>query len=146
MKKVLICVDMTKDSLSLSKKTLKEIDVLGFDQIHLVHAFKENVYDFDFYFTTYPIKEDFEKINQSVLDNLNNLITASEISSKDKVITNCIISDSPKESIDSYIKENNIDVVYVSTRGKYGMNNFFASSFAEYLLRHTAAELRVTRS
>ena len=108
MKKVLICVDMTKDSLRLSKKTLKEIDGLGFDQIHLVHAFKENVYDFDFYFTTYPIKEDFEKINQSVLENLDNLITASEITSKDKVITNCIISDSPKESIDSYIKENNI--------------------------------------
>jgi nucleotide-binding universal stress UspA family protein len=146
-KKIMVCVDMSDESLDLLKEKLKSWDWAGYDEIHFVHSFSLQVYTDAFYFITYPLEDQYEGVEKSVLEVLKDLEKAI-ISKEEKLHIKYMVklSTSPKETIADYAKEHCIDEMVIGTRGVHGMAGIFSSSFAEYMVRNAPCELRILRT
>ncbi|MBT4791108.1 MAG: universal stress protein [Halobacteriovoraceae bacterium] len=146
MKKVMVCVDLSDESIEFFKKSLKAVDWSGIDEVHFVHGFQKHIYADNFYFTTFPLETEFADIEKSVVDVMKTF--EAEIygdKKKPNIVNKCIISNTPKKAMSEYAKESNVDEMIIATRGHTGIEGLFASSFAEYMLRHAACNLRILR-
>ena len=146
MKKLMICIDLTDYSLDVFRKALKDWDWGAYSEVHFVHAFRKKVFADNFYFTTFPHKEEEMDIMKSVEDVLAN--SASQIIPKDhnlKRVYKCLMTLAPKEEIKDYAKKNGIDMMLIGTKEKNGIEGFFASSFAEYMVSHAHCALTIVR-
>lgn len=146
MKKLMICVDVTDESINSYKRQLKEFNWQGWDEIHLVHGFETQVYADTFYFASYPLESQMDDIEKSVEGILSGL--AKEVMPEDysaNVIAKCIFSNSSRVSLKEYAEDNKIDEMIIETRGKHGIASLFSSSFAEYMVEHAPCRLMILR-
>ncbi len=147
MNKVMVCVDMTDESVELYKDNLKSLDWSHVDEVHLVHAFQLVKYTDTFYMVSYPQETEHGEIEKSVDEILERL--AEDVfpgADKPKIITKCIFSAAPKEGLVEYATDNKITEMIIGTRGKHGVASLFSSSFAEYMIRHAHCALRILRA
>lgn len=146
MKKVMICVDLTDESVNLMKKRLAELDLSSFDRIVIAHGFELKVFADNFHFATYPQQDHYEEIQEEVKKTLSDFIgKALPESLQSKAVPYCVISMSPKESLAEYATEEKVDRMIIGTRGKKGVASLFSSSFAEFMVRHAPCELMIIR-
>lgn len=145
-KKIGICVDLTDNSIKQIKKTLKELNLTGVKELHFIHGFQRQIYVDNFFFTQFPFNEQLTEIKKSVNDLLESLTKEIANAPADLVIKKeCLVSDFPKKEIADYINEKGLNELILVTRTKHGIEGFFSSSFAEYMLRHVDADLRILR-
>ncbi len=146
MKKVMICADLKTQSLDTLSSRLKKENWQGVGEIHLVHSFEKHVYAGEFFISSFPNETQYPEIEESVLEVLTKL--EHDIFRPDNqipIIKKCLISSNAKDNINHYAMENNIDEMYVATRGMHGIAGLFTSSFAEYMIRHSQCELHILR-
>lgn len=146
MDKIMVCVDLNNESVELFKKDVKQRNWKEVEEVHFIHGFQFQHYADAFYFTSYPLENqygDIEKSVERVFQPLVNIVRDSN--NEIQVISKCIIVSSPKKSLAEYAKDNKIDSMVIGTRGKDGIAGLFSSSFAEYMVRHAPCELRIIR-
>ncbi|MDA8792108.1 universal stress protein [Bacteriovoracaceae bacterium] len=145
-KKLMVCVDLTDQSLNIYRKHLRELNLNEFTEIHLIHAFQIQVYSDLFYIQKFPSEEEFQKIKESTLQVMKTLeADLGPIAQGIKLVYDCLLVSSPKTGLKDYAQENDISVMAVSTRGKKGVESLFSSSLAEYMVRHAPCELIILR-
>lgn len=142
MKKVLVAVDLSDHSMNLLKKKMKTKDWLAVSEVHFVHGFQLQLYADNFFFTAYPMEDQYGDVEKSVSELLDQLANSQfEEGSSQKIFKKCLISSAPTHEIVEYAKENKIDEIIIGTRGKHGIEGVFSSSFAEYMIRHVPCDL-----
>jgi nucleotide-binding universal stress UspA family protein len=147
MANLMVCVDLSNESVDLIKKDLSKRNLESYDEIHFIHGFQVQVYADSFYFCTYPQESEYTKIESSVVDVLKTIEKEiGENLQNKKVINKCLISRDPRESVIEYVNEQKIDRMYIATRGKHGIAGVFSSSFAEHMVRHAPCELIIVRA
>ena len=142
----MVAVDLSDHSINLLKDKLSKMDWTGTKELHLVHGFQLQIYADNFYFTAYPMEDQYEEVKKSVNELLNGL--AEEVFKGEggpNVIKQCVISSSPTKDLAEYAGENKIGKMIIGTRGKHGISGLFSSSFAEYMVRHAPCELHILR-
>ncbi len=140
MKKVAICVDLNEQCFKTLKK-LKNSELFKNAEIHLVHFFEIQVYTAEFTPFVFPTTDQYPDIEKSTIQSLANLENDLGITAK-KV---CKFVHSSEESVHEYLKEQNINLVVVSTQGKHGIEGFFHSSFTDYLVKYSPCDVFVVR-
>ena len=147
MKRVLVAVDLSDHSVNLLKEKMALMDWSAVSEVHLVHGFQLQVYADNFFFTAYPMEDQYEEVRKSVSDLLDQLTKdVFKDSSSPKVIKDCLISASPAHHVMEYAKDHKIDEMIIGTRGKHGIEGVFSSSFAEYMIRHAHCDLQIVRA
>jgi hypothetical protein len=143
-KKVVIAAELS-DDMSEVLKSVRSMDFLKHSEVHLVHVF--NTIDYGFVFgefpLVYPVEADRKAISESVMSMLQK--TSKEIlppGFEGKMVEHCLFSENPKSKFCEFVKESGADLVIVSSREKHGL---FESSFAQYVGKHTAANLLVMK-
>ena len=139
-KKIVVAVALSTDT-ERTLKLLRGMDFLAHTELHFVHVFNSITYASGImgYPLVFPIKEDRELIEQSVLATLSKISqSVLPINFDGKVIQRCLFGESPKDKFCSYVDEVKADLVIVSTRMKRGM---FESSFAQFVNNHTHASV-----
>jgi nucleotide-binding universal stress UspA family protein len=146
MKKTMICVNLESDTLDHFKSVLSDWQWSKNDEVHFVHGFQVQYYADNFNITTFPGTEDQKGIESAVIEALlpfeDQVLSGAQ---KPKVFNKCILASNTKSEIVKYAKDNEIDEMIISTKLKSGIDNFFSSSFTEYMLRHANCSIRVLR-
>ena len=146
MKKLMICVDTNDYAINLFKTKLKEWGLKRFDEIHFVHGFKMQVYSDNYCLTSYPAKDQIEEIKTQLEDSLKKLANDLLGEESNRSVIECVFSTAPNEALKNYASTHHIDQMVIATRGKHGLMDFFASSFAEYMVRNATTQLLVLRN
>lgn len=138
--KVVIAVGLTENSRELLKP-LSEMDFLINSEIHFVHVF--NTVRFSGLYSEfpiiYPMEPDYKIIEEAILPLLSKI--SDEVIPKrftGKIVHKCLLGQNPKHVFRDYVNDNKADLVIIPTRAKHG---FFDSSFAQYVNRHTQANM-----
>jgi hypothetical protein len=138
--KVVVAVGVDGD-VKKQLEPLKKMSFLSHSEIHFVHVF--NLINYVSYIAefpiVYPVESDRKILQQSMLSLMTKMV--SEVLAKDfegKVIVQCLFDESPKAKFCEYVKEVHADTVIISTREKHG---FFDSSFAQYVNKHSSANM-----
>lgn len=146
MKKVMLCIDLNDESFNLMKDKVSSLNLEKGDELHLVHGFQLQVYSDTFFVSSFPQKDQYEPIEQSVHEALKGL---EDLINKNydgvSVHKKCMFTTSPKNGLVKYAEENSIEEMVIGTRGKHGIEGLFSSSFAEFMIRHAPCELRIFR-
>ena len=145
-KKFLVCVDLSLESFDLMKGKIKQLSWEVGSEVVFCHVFPRKVYADNFLLSSYPSKEEevgIEEAVHQVLRELGNDVFEESSSKSIKWSTVCLIAINKKKALADYTFEKDIDEVYVGTSNRSGMSELFTSSLAEYLVGHTACDLRV---
>lgn len=146
MKKVLVAVDLNDHSMNLLKEKIAKKDWSQVEELHLVHGFQLQVYADNFFFTAYPMEDQYEGVEKSVESLFDQLVKGVfEEGTGPKIFKECLISGSPSHEIVEYSKKHKINEMLIGTRGKHGIEGMFSSSFAEYMIRHAHCDLQIFR-
>lgn len=143
MKNIVLCVDLREDSLNVLKTVGKKIDLKG-AKVHLIHAFEIQAGVMEFATFVYPTEEQYPEIEKSVLDLLTSLQKDLGLSD-DQVEKHCTFTHSKEAAVKDYLDSKKADLVILSTRGKHGLEGFFASSLADYLCKYSPCDVLVMR-
>lgn len=138
--KIIVAVDFNNEIPHLLED-LKQLNIPNECELHFVHMANKITYSFVFSTTplVYPIDEDRKTIEEDILINLKKLSRAVLPESfKGKVEHHCFFSENPKIDFAEYVNTQKADLVVVATRERKG---FFESSFAQYVDRHTRANM-----
>lgn len=144
MKNVVVCVDLNEDSVNVLKDLGKKIDLLKDTKVHLIHAFEIHMGAMEFASFIYPIPEQYPEIESSVLGILDNLARDLGLS-PNQIEKHCIFSHSKEQTVREYLEDKKADLVVISTRGKHGIEGFFASSLADFLCKYSPCDILVMR-
>jgi hypothetical protein len=139
-KKVVVAVGLG-DGVGELLKPLKEMNFLDHSEIHFVHVFNTFNYttvlsDFPF---VYPIEADRTPIKKAILgllEKTSRVVLPQGF--KGKVIHECLFDESAKFKFSEYVNEQKASFIIVPSRKKRGV---FESSFAQYVHKHTEANL-----
>lgn len=143
MKNIVVCADLNQTSLDTLKFLRHDLNLKDAN-IHFIHVFEVHLYNADIVPVIYPAEAQYPEIEKSSLDILNTL--AKDIGARsDQTILKCFFSNSREEKINSYLKEVNANLVVVATRGKHGIEGFFASSLADFLCKYSPCDVLVMR-
>ena len=143
MRNVVVCADLKEECLNVLKTLGQKIDLKA-AKVHLVHAFEIQSGVMEFATFVYPTEDQYPEIESSVLDLLENL-------RKDMGLTieqtekHCYFAHKKQTAIKDYIDKKEADLVVLSTRGKHGLEGFFASSLADYLCKYSPCDVLVLR-
>lgn len=143
MKTIVLCVDLREESLNTLKSVTKKIDLTG-AKIHLIHAFEIQSGMMEFATFVYPTEEQYPDIEKSVLELLGQLQKDLGLS-EDQVEKHCYFSHSKEVAVTDYLTSKKADLVVLATRGKHGLEGFFASSLADYLCKYSPCDVLVLR-
>lgn len=144
MKNIVICVDLTEESL----KTLEKLQFkfnLNQSIVHLVHVFEIKRGMVEFTPVIYPSSDQYPEIENSVVDMLSSLSEKLDLN-PGQVKMKCFFNDSKESCLKDYLKEINADLVVLATRGKHGVSGFFASSLTDFLCKYAPCDIFVMRS
>jgi nucleotide-binding universal stress UspA family protein len=143
MKNIVLCVDLREDCLNALKTVGKKIE-LKQAKIHLIHAFEIQAGVMEFATFVYPTEEQYPEIEKSVNELLNSLQKDLGLSD-DQVEKHCMFTHSKESTVKDYLDSKKADLVVLSTRGKHGIQGFFASSLADYLCKYSPCDVLVMR-
>ena len=147
MRRLLICVDLQDQSTLPYKDYFNTTRLDNIEEITLIHAFQKQIYADNFMVTTYPPTDEYEKIQKTAENFLNELAKAMIPEGlQEKVKTECILTHTPQKDLVEYADKNKMTELVISTRGLHGIEGLFASSFAEYMIRHAHCPLTILRN
>lgn len=139
-KKVAIAVEMDEEVTGLFDM-VREMEFLKNSELNFVHVVHTVSYSFGLADSplVYPIEADRLEIKRVVLDRLTRFSNEHLPKGFDgKVNIHCLFAEHQREEFSRFVKDQNIDLVIVATRLKHG---FLESSFAQYVNKHTNANL-----
>ncbi|MFA6236352.1 MAG: universal stress protein [Bacteriovorax sp.] len=143
MKNIVVCVDLREESLKVLQSLKDRIDLSG-STVHLVHVFEIKMGLMEFTPVVYPVPSQYEEIESSIMGFLDNL--KRDLGLKDnQVEKHCFFSQSKEQKIKEYLEDKKADMVILSTRGKHGIEGFFASSLADFLCKYSPCDMLVMR-
>lgn len=143
MKRVALCVDLNQKCIDTLKALPKTMDLTNC-QVHLIHSFEIHFYNIDLMPVVYPTEEQYPDIEKSTLTILDQL--GKDLGLKpENMKSSCFFSHSREETIRNYLSEQHIDVAVVATRGKHGIEGFFSSSLADFLVKYSPCNVLVLR-
>jgi nucleotide-binding universal stress UspA family protein len=144
-KKLIVAVSLEEEAYK-PLLGLKEMDIDSKVEIHLVHVMPIILCarGMDLTVQTYPLPEEKPRLQEQIIAALTDI--KKEIFPTHKnVICKCLFAINTKAAFTDYVHEEKGDLVVVATRGKYGIKNFFDSSFAQHQVKHSAAKVLVLR-
>lgn len=143
MKNIVVCVDLREESLKVLQLLENKVD-LDDSIVHLIHVFEIKMGMMEFTPVVYPVPSQYDEIETSVMALLENL--KKDLNLKDNhVEKHCFFGQSKEQVIKEYLEDKNADIVILSTRGKHGIEGFFASSLADFLCRYSPCDILVMR-
>lgn len=145
-KKILVCVDLSMESIDLIKGKIKSLSFELGTKFVFCHVFPRKIYADNFSLSSYPSEEEelgIEAAVHQVLKDIGNEIFDSATAKSIEWSTACLIAINKKKALADYTFENDFDEVFVGTSNKNGLSELFTSSLAEYLVGHTSCDLRV---
>jgi nucleotide-binding universal stress UspA family protein len=145
-RKTVIAVDLSTPSLE-HLKVLRQLDFLRHGEVHFVFVFQTAIQIYGIGFgevaLAYPNNEDRAILEKSALATLvKKSKECLPAGSEAKVYQHCLFSDSPKDEFCKFSANLPADTLVIFGREKHG---FFDSSFAQYVLRHSKANLIVLK-
>lgn len=143
MKNLVVCVDLKEESLKVLA-TLKDKIDLKTTKVHLIHAFEIQVAGMEFSTMVYPAPDQYPEIENSVMGILENLKNDLGLKSE-QVEKRCFFTHSKEQAIAEYLDNSKAEMVVLSTRGKHGIEGFFASSLADFLCKYSPCDVLVMR-
>lgn len=112
------------------------------DEVDFVHVFRQDNFG---YMTTpiiYPDEEQKIEIQKNLTQAFAKLTEDLNFEQKKFQIQ---FSETPKAQMIEYIKHSQPDLVIAFTKEKHGLKDYFASSFTEYLIKHSPVDVLVLR-
>lgn len=143
MRNIVLCVDLREECLNSLKSIGQKIDLRN-ARVHLVHAFEIQSGVMEFATFVYPTQEQYPDIEKSVMELLTTLQKDLGLSD-DQCEKHCLFVHSKESTVKDYIDSKKADLVVLSTRGKHGIEGFFASSLADYLCKYSPCDVMVLR-
>lgn len=146
MKKLMICLDFNEQSEKPYADFLESINTDSLDEIHFVHGVQKLEYGDSFFMNSHGLTLDYDELEVKVIEELkafSEKVLTDKI--KSQVLYKCINSKSPKSDIVNYSIDAGIDNTLIATRGLYGVEGLFSSSFTEYMVRHMNSTLNIIR-
>ena len=143
MKNIVVCVDLTEDSVNSLETIQYKID-LSSSVVHLVHVFEIRVGNIELTPIVYPTTEQYPIIEKNILEILSTISEKLHLK-PEQVKMKCIFNQSKENSLHQYLNEVKADLAVLATRGKHGMAGFFSSSLADYLCKYAPCDLLVIR-
>lgn len=144
-KKIIIAVGL-QDELHKPLLQLKEMNFDENTEIHFVHVIPVTLsaHEMEFSIHAYPPPEERPRIEEKIVSAMKDL--KQEIFPEHKnVHYKCLFDTNAKAYFNEYVEQQNADLVIVATRGKFGLKNFFDSSFAQHQLKHSPANVLILR-
>lgn len=123
---------------------IRKMEWLNEAEIHLVHVFKLLNYGDGLSFNVaFPFQQDRAELAEAVVTKMKEMATKClPYGHIGKVAYQCLFDDNPKEKMNQYLHDHQIDLIIVATRERKGL---FESSFATYLCRHASCSVLVIR-
>lgn len=143
MKKILVCTDLNQESINTLRRLSHDLN-LKHAEVHFVHVFEIHLYNADIVPIVYPSEDQYPEIEKSAVAILKQLSDDLGIKAEHSH-QKCFFSHSREEKINSYVKEIHADLVVVATRGKHGIEGFFSSSLADFLVKYSPCDVLVLR-
>lgn len=143
MKNIVVCVDLREECLNVLN-SLKERINLKESRIHFVHVFEIKMGVMELTPVVYPVPSQYPEIESSIVGIMDNLKRNLGLRD-DQVEKHCFFSQSKEQRINEYLVEKKADMVILSTRGKHGIEGFFASSLADFLCKYSPCDILVMR-
>jgi len=126
---------------------LKNNPIFKDAEVHFVHVFRVNYYFNEFSLYSYPMEDQFDEIEKSVVKSLTDLsgkIFSGDVKPKE-VKTTCLFHQDTKEKVVEFLKSDDFDLVITATRGKHGIDGLFSSSFTDHLNKFSPCDVYVLR-
>lgn len=144
-KKIVVAVSLEEET----RKTLFQLKGMGLSSdahIHLVHVVPVILYarGLQLSVLTYPLPEERPSIEKAILARLESVKKELFID-HNNVTCQCLFDENEKAAFADYVLKAQADLVVVASRNKHGVSNIFDSSFAQYQLRHSSANLLILR-
>jgi nucleotide-binding universal stress UspA family protein len=142
MNKIIVAMPLDE---KLQNQIIAQVEKMSFiadADVEFVHVFLEQNYPYMMPPTFYPDQDQKVEIEKTIVTLLDKL--TSKVPAKNRTFK-CLFSESPKETMVDYIKDNNVDLVIADAREKKGITGFFTSSFTEYLVKHAPSRVLVLR-
>lgn len=139
-RKVAIAVEMDGEERDLFN-LLREMDFLKDSELHFAHVVHTVSYSFGLADSplVYPIEADRLEIRKAVLDRLSRFSREHlPRNYSGKLEVHCLFAEHQREEFARFVRDKKIDLVIVAPKLKHG---FFESSFAQYVNKHTEANL-----
>ena len=139
-------------AVSLEKEThrallqLKNIDLSPDAEIHLVHVVPVIWYGRGLQLSvlTYPLEEERPRIEQAILAKLNS-VKEELLPLHTNVTYRCLFDANEKAAFADYAIKSQADLIVVASRNKHGVATVFDSSFAQYQVKHSTANILILR-
>lgn len=143
MKNIVVCVDLNEDSLKTLEALKKKFD-LSDAKVHFIHVFEIHINSIEFMPVVYPTPEQYPEIEKSVLSIITSLSGKMNLKAE-QIEKRCFFDYSKEERINKYLKEVKAEAVVLATRGKHGIEGFFASSLADFMCKYAPCDVLVMR-
>ena len=143
MKEVVVCVDLTEDSLKRIKRLHDDVD-LKHSRVHLVHVFEIQYYMSEFTPYVFPTEEQYKEMEDSTLKILDKLAVDMGVSQENRVL-HCFFSRNREDKIRDYLNQAKADLAVVATKGRHGVDGIFYNSLTDYLCKYSPCDVLVIR-
>lgn len=140
-----ICVPMDDELQKALVRGLASFPFQKNDDIEFVHIFEEQHYHYMLQPMTYPLPDQRQVVQESVLEVMKGLKKSMTYLNEVKTNFYCAFHSSPKDAMVEHLGKRASDIVHVATRGKNGVQNLFTSSFADHLLKFSPCNVYVVR-
>ncbi|MBI2521674.1 MAG: universal stress protein [Bdellovibrio sp.] len=144
--KVILCADLTEQSLQGLADFVKTPYFEKATEIHVTHGFETKVYAGEFYAQYYPSEKQFPEIEKAAIELMKNSLDKSlSALNKDNVQYHCLFSPSRKDVVANFANTIQAGLIVVATRSLTGLKGVFSFSFAEYMIRHAPCDVLVLK-
>jgi len=147
-KKVLVCIDLTIESINLVKNKIKDWDWIGTSEVIFCHVFQPKFYSDYFLFGSYfsgSQHQQMKNIIEGVLEDISEEVFFKNTSSTPHYFSTCIFALNKKKAVANYISTHNIDEVVVGTSKSNGIVDLFSSSFGNYVIDYADCDFRILK-
>jgi nucleotide-binding universal stress UspA family protein len=142
---VVVAVSLEKET-HRSLQQLKNMDLSPDAEIHLVHVVPVIWYARGMQLSVfkYPLEEERPRIEQAILAKLT-AVKEELLPLHTNVTCRCLFDANEKAVFADYALKSQADLLIVASRNKHGLGTLFDSSFAQYQLRHSSANILILR-
>jgi hypothetical protein len=142
LKNIVICLNINQKSFA----GLKKVNNYIFDKntnVTLLHIWNKKAYDYpgDMIVSFYPDEKEALAIKQEMKNNMDEQFQMFLDHSKKHLKSLVLNSSNPKKDTVGYLLENKIDLVICLSSEKSNLENFFHSSFTNYLNAHAPCDV-----
>lgn len=143
LKKIIIAVDMEKDSLKCLEQ-LRTFPIPKDSEVHLVHVFELNFMSFDIIPVVQPSPEDYLMIQKLMEEKL--LAVKDKLGlDQQNVVVKCLFAPNARQEFLNYTMEQKASLVISASKERQGFKGLFESSFTAFLNKYSRSNLLILR-